>query len=258
MMVLSTAVPVSVKASAATTTARLRVSASSWDTTGERLPYNRNAPRKHKKPDALSLSFSPSSSSTPTATNSTPPKEIDVHRLLSFPKQDKVHLEETTYLGYERWMPSPPKVEKPQSAFNAAILAYIGDCIYELYARRHFLSPALKIDEYNDRVMAVVCCETQDAFLQKLLKLKFLSGEERNVLRWGKNINSAKTKTKKRAGAAVYNRASSLETLVGYLYLTNVKRLEDLMSQLGFSVGVSNQSILDELDRGLPNIKQKK
>lgn len=36
----------------------------------------------------------------------------------------------------------------------------------------------------------------------------------RNVLRWGKNIGSAKTRTKKRAGAAVYNRASSLETLV--------------------------------------------
>ena len=36
----------------------------------------------------------------------------------------------------------------------------------------------------------------------------------RDVLRWGKNIGSSKTKTKKRAGAAVYNRASSLETLV--------------------------------------------
>lgn len=36
----------------------------------------------------------------------------------------------------------------------------------------------------------------------------------RDVLRWGKNIVSSKTKTKKRAGAAVYNRASSLETLV--------------------------------------------
>lgn len=37
----------------------------------------------------------------------------------------------------------------------------------------------------------------------------------RDVLRWGKNIGgSAKTRTKKRAGVAVYNRASSLETLV--------------------------------------------
>ncbi|KAI7983549.1 hypothetical protein LOK49_LG15G00916, partial [Camellia lanceoleosa] len=35
----------------------------------------------------------------------------------------------------------------------------------------------------------------------------------RDVLRWGKNIGSAKTWTKKRAGVVVYNRASSLETL---------------------------------------------
>lgn len=38
-------------------------------------------------------------------------------------------------------------------------------------------------------------------------------------MRWGKNIGSSKTKTKKRAGVAVYNRASSLETLVSFLYL---------------------------------------
>lgn len=37
-----------------------------------------------------------------------------------------------TYMGYDRWLPSPPKVVKPRSVFNAASLAYIGDCIYEV------------------------------------------------------------------------------------------------------------------------------
>lgn len=37
-----------------------------------------------------------------------------------------------SYLGYERWLPNPPKVEKPRSVFNAASLAYVGDCIYEV------------------------------------------------------------------------------------------------------------------------------
>lgn len=31
----------------------------------------------------------------------------------------------------------------------------------QLYARRHFLFPPLSIEEYNDRVMAVVRCEAQ-------------------------------------------------------------------------------------------------
>lgn len=32
----------------------------------------------------------------------------------------------------EKWFPSPPKVDKPRSVFNAASLAYIGDSIYEV------------------------------------------------------------------------------------------------------------------------------
>ncbi|KAK9101287.1 hypothetical protein Scep_024717 [Stephania cephalantha] len=84
-----------------------------------------------------------------------------------------------SYLGYERWLPVPPKVEKPRSIFNAASLAYLGDCIFELYARRHFLFPPLSIDEYNERVMAIVRCEAQDALLKQLLDEDCLSEEER-------------------------------------------------------------------------------
>lgn len=40
--------------------------------------------------------------------------------------------ESETYLGYERWLPTPPKVVKPRSVFNATSLAYIGDGIYEV------------------------------------------------------------------------------------------------------------------------------
>lgn len=231
----------------------------SWDTQ-PRLPFNRNAPRKIKKPDFSSLLSTLSSSSSSSQNKQNPSLQIDVDDLLKFnpttPRQ--VNVEESAYLGYERWLPSAPKVEKPRSSHNAAALAYIGDCIYELYARRHFLAPALHIEEYNDRVMAVVRCEAQDALLQKLINEDFLSEEERDVLRWGKNITSSKTRTTKRAGVAVYNRASSLETLIGYLYLTNPMRLEDMMSRLGFSVGVSNQLILKGVNIELLNLKQKR
>ncbi|CAA3010886.1 mini-ribonuclease 3 [Olea europaea subsp. europaea] len=74
-------------------------------------------------------------------------------------------------MGYERWLPSPPKVEKPRSMFNAA---YIGD---------------------------LVRCEAQDAVLQKLIDDNYLSQEERDVLRWGRNIGSAKMRTKRRVAS---------------------------------------------------------
>jgi ribonuclease-3 family protein len=56
-------------------------------------------------------------------------------------------------------------LEKPRSVFNPASLAFIGDSIYELYARRHFLFPPLSIEDYNDRVRAVVRCEAQVWYL---------------------------------------------------------------------------------------------
>uniref|UniRef100_M8B7M5 Putative 16.3 kDa protein in atpI 5'region n=1 Tax=Aegilops tauschii TaxID=37682 RepID=M8B7M5_AEGTA len=117
-------------------------------------------------------------------------------------------------MGFEKWwLPPAPEVKKPRSLYNAASLAYLGDCIYELYARRHFFFPPLSINEYNKRVMDVVKCESQDLLLNKLLGEDFLTEEERDILRWGRNIVSSKTRTRKRAGIAVYNRASSLETL---------------------------------------------
>ncbi|XP_011072508.1 uncharacterized protein LOC105157745 [Sesamum indicum] len=207
------------------------VRASSVDTE-HRLPYNphRTYP---KKPDA--------SVSALTTTLDKNTAKMSISDLLKRSISKDRHVEfADSYLGYETWLPSPPKVEKPRSVLNPASLAYIGDCIYELYARRHFLFPPLNIEEYNDRVMAVVRCEAQDAMLQKLMNDNILSQEERDVLRWGKNIGSStKTKTKKRAGSPVYNRASSLETLVGYLYLTNAQRLDEIMEKIGFSTDTS-------------------
>ncbi|KAK6284397.1 hypothetical protein POUND7_003349 [Theobroma cacao] len=217
----------------------------SWDTQ-QRPSYNPNAPRKLKPNPNLKPS------PTVTLTTRTDPSVFDI---LKRPTQEVTPVKADTdesYMGYERWLPTPPKVAKPRSVFNAATLAYIGDCIYELYARRHFLFPPLSIEEYNDRVTSVVRCEAQDALLQELLDDSFLSNDERNVLRWGKNISSSKTRTKKRAGAAVYNRASSLETLIGYLYLTNVNRLEKLMVKLGFSTGASTEMILKEVNGAKP------
>ncbi|KAF1859190.1 hypothetical protein Lal_00009774, partial [Lupinus albus] len=224
---------------------KLRVKVS-WDTQ-QRPSYNPNAPRKELNKKLTKTQSPPS----PPPLISTKKEQYisDLLKRNTAPnpstingkqQEDEYDDDNGVYLGYEKWLPTPPKVVKPRSVFNAATLAYIGDCIYELYARRHFLFPPLGIEEYNVRVTAVVRCEAQDALLLKLLNSDFLSDQEKDVLRWGKNIDStSKTKTKRRAGSAVYSRASSLETLVGYLYMTNVIRLEKLMSELGFSVDSS-------------------
>ncbi|XVE88730.1 hypothetical protein DITRI_Ditri19aG0092300 [Diplodiscus trichospermus] len=157
-----------------TPTAVLMAVRASWDTQ-QRPSYNPNAPRRLKPNPNLKPS------PPVTLATRTDPSVFDI---LKRPTQEvkpvKVDLDDS-YLGYERWLPTPPKVEKPRSVFNAATLAYIGDCIYELYARRHFLFPPLSIEEYNDRVTSVVRCEAQDALLQELLNDSFLSNVERLV-----------------------------------------------------------------------------
>lgn len=76
--------------------------------------------------------------------------------------------------------------------------------------------------------------------LQHLLKGSFLTDEERDVVRWGKNIETGQRRASKRAGSKSYSSASALETLIGYLYLTNQQRLEELMAKVGFNVDSSS------------------
>ncbi|WZZ47745.1 hypothetical protein YC2023_044004 [Brassica napus] len=242
------------------------------DTTKPKLRYNPNAPRNVKiNPNSTTSFVPPSSSPAVTVLTTT---SVSVSDLLKRPasKGD----DEDSCVGYEKWFPSPPKVKKPRSVFNAASLAYIGDSIYEesnsvdtpskllnhllfgfvqIYARRHFLFPPLSIEEYNDRVRAVVRCEAQYALLHKLLDEDFLTKDEREILRWGKNVGSVKTRSTRRAGVAVYNKASSLETLIGYLYLANGKRLEEIMQKLGFSSGSSTEIMVKEAKHKLSSLK---
>ena len=62
------------------------------------------------------------------------------------------------YLGYDRWLPSPPIVKKPRSVYNAASLAYLGDCIYEVSFSFNFCSSAFEItiSDYDAQYMCGV------------------------------------------------------------------------------------------------------
>ncbi|KAK1576169.1 hypothetical protein Q3G72_011466 [Acer saccharum] len=93
--------------------------------------------------------------------------------------------------------------------------------LVKLYACRHLLFPALSIEEYNDRVTTVVRCEAQKSPFDLLVWFVCC----RDVLRWGKNVGTSKTRTRRRVGIAVdiavYNRASSLKktTRIGFKIL---------------------------------------
>lgn len=109
-------------------------------------------------------------------------------------------------------------------------LAYIGDAVFELYVRMHFVWPPQRIQAFHQQVVSHVKAEQQADYLAQLLPL--LNEPEADIVRRGRNATS---KSPRRLSAKVYRQATAFETLVGYLYITDQKRLFELLSGLSIS-----------------------
>jgi ribonuclease-3 family protein len=110
---------------------------------------------------------------------------------------------------------------------SPAALAYLGDAIYELYARMFYLLPLQRPETYHRLVVAQVRAETQALHLRSLTP--HLRDTELEIVRRGRN---AATGRPKRLDPEIYQQATSLETLIGYLYLTDYQRLTELLEIL--------------------------
>lgn len=112
---------------------------------------------------------------------------------------------------------------------SPAALAYVGDAVYELYVRVHCLMPPKKIRAYHAQVVAQVRAESQAQQLRSLEP--HLLPAELEILRRGRN---AAARGPKRVNPAIYQQATGLEALLGYLYLTDPDRLAELLEKLSF------------------------
>lgn len=112
-------------------------------------------------------------------------------------------------------------------ALSPAALAYLGDAVYELFIRRCYLVPPKRLQIYHQQVVAQVRAEAQAQHLRSLAR--HLSPAELEVVKRGRN---AATGRPKRINAQIYQQATSLEALLGYLYLTDIERLTYLLAQL--------------------------
>ena len=115
----------------------------------------------------------------------------------------------------------------PLNRLSPIALAYIGDAVYELYIRSKFLAPPKRIADYHAKVVTQVRAETQAIYLQQIEP--YLTPGEKEMVRRGRN---AVTHKSRRSSAKIYQQASSLETLIGYLYLTDCDRLIALFTKI--------------------------
>lgn len=110
---------------------------------------------------------------------------------------------------------------------NVLALAYIGDAVQSLYVRERIIAfHDLKPDQMHKQASAIVNAATQAALAEKIFPT--LTEEEKNVFLRGRNA-TVQHRSKNQSGSD-YRKATGLEALIGYLYLTgNLTRLKEIL-----------------------------
>ena len=112
--------------------------------------------------------------------------------------------------------------KREAGALPALTLAHVGDAVYELYVRAALVRPCGAADLHRATVERV-CAPAQAAAVERLLPV--LTEEENGVYRRGRNAN---TKHIPHGATAVeYARATGLEALFGWLFLTGQNERAD-------------------------------
>ena len=102
---------------------------------------------------------------------------------------------------------------------NPLVMAYMGDTIYEQHIREYLIKSGLsKIGELQQRSLDYVSARSQRKHLERLENANFLTEEELDIVKWGRNAKGAKTK---HADIVTYRLATGLEALIGKLYFAD-------------------------------------
>ncbi|MDO4744706.1 MAG: ribonuclease III domain-containing protein [Clostridia bacterium] len=103
----------------------------------------------------------------------------------------------------------------PPAQFSPLTLAYVGDCVYELFVRTYLLKDTnLPVQKLHKSAIKMVNAKAQSDLYQKVKDS--LTDEETAVYKRGRNTNSHPPKN---ANMVDYKSATGMEALIGYLYL---------------------------------------
>lgn len=109
--------------------------------------------------------------------------------------------------------------------YNLKHYAYIGDAVFELFIREEIIKKTSVQNQMHKLTTGFVCAKAQAEFLEKIMP--YLNQEELEIQKRGRNL---KITINKRNNPALHSLATSFETVIGYLYLTNKNRLEEIFN----------------------------
>ena len=112
---------------------------------------------------------------------------------------------------------------------NTLAMAYLGDAVFDLYIREYLLRKNIvKVNELQKEAIKYVSANNQVRLLDKINE--FLTLEELEIVKKGRNAKSHKAP--KNTDILTYKHATGFETLIGYLYLNNKQRLDEIINKI--------------------------
>jgi ribonuclease-3 family protein len=123
-----------------------------------------------------------------------------------------------------------PKSKQEARNYSPLSLAYIGDGVFEIMVRTYLaVEKNLPPDTLHHKAKELVEAPAQSRAADRLWS--FLSEEEREIFRWGRNAKSKGRR--KNATAEEYKKATGLECLFGFLYMSGEsERLQEVFRRL--------------------------
>ncbi|MEG0073904.1 MAG: ribonuclease III domain-containing protein [Clostridia bacterium] len=114
---------------------------------------------------------------------------------------------------------------------SANSLAFLGDSVYSEYIREKLiLSSKEQAGKLHRKAIKYVSAKSQAISMHHLIEIDFLSEEEFEAYKRGRNTNCATVP--KNVDVLTYKVATGFESLVGYLYcLKRIERLEEIMNE---------------------------
>ncbi len=117
------------------------------------------------------------------------------------------------------------------NCINVLALAYLGDAIYEVYIREKLINKGINnVDKLQTESVKYVSAKGQANILDKLIDNNFLSDEEIEIVKRGRNYK--RSSHPKNTDIITYKCSTGFEALIGYLYLTNKDRLNEILNQI--------------------------
>ena len=111
--------------------------------------------------------------------------------------------------------------------YHLRAYAHIGDAIYEVFVREKVINITSNSKKMHELTTKYVKAEFQVETLEKLVSI--LSEEELDIVRRARNMPST---TFRRANQSLHRQATAFEALLGFNYINDKKRYEELLVEI--------------------------